>query len=197
PPAHTRQRSLVNKAFTPRAVERLAPRIGEIIDELLAGVAGRDSFDLIEAVAGPLPVIVIAEMLGVDPHDRADFKRWSDVIAMFLNPRLTAEQRTALAEGRKQLDAYFQRAIASRRAVPRDDLISALIGVDESGDRLSDNEIATMCGLLLAAGNVTTTDLIGNGVWVLLQHPDQLEKLRANPALVRNAVEEILRFESP
>jgi cytochrome P450 len=197
PPNHTRLRSLVNKAFTPRAIERLAPRIGEIIDALLDVVAGQASFDLIEAFAGPLPVIVIAEMLGVNPVDRDDFKRWSDLTAMVLNPRLTADQRTVVVEGRRQLDAYLQRAIAERRAHPRDDLISAMIAVEELGDQLNDTEIVTMCGLLLAAGNVTTTDLIGNGVWTLLRHPDQLQKLRDDPSLIKNAVEEILRFESP
>jgi cytochrome P450 len=160
-------------------------------------VAGQASFDLIEAFAGPLPVIVIAEMLGVNPVDRDDFKRWSDLTAMVLNPRLTADQRTVVVEGRRQLDAYLQRAIAERRAHPRDDLISAMIAVEESGDQLNDTEIVTMCGLLLAAGNVTTTDLIGNGIWTLLRHPDQLQKLRDDPSLIKNAVEEILRFESP
>jgi len=196
-PDHTRLRALVSKAFTPRAVERLAPRIREIIDELLAAVAGRERFDLIEAFAGPLPVIVIAEMLGVDPADRVDFKRWSDASAMGLNPLLTKDQRALLAEEEGQFDAYLERVIAERRARPRDDLISALLAVEEAGDQLDDGEIVTMCVLLLAAGNVTTTDLIGNGVWTLLRHPDQLRKLREDPSLIKNAVEEILRFESP
>jgi hypothetical protein len=197
PPSHTRLRSLVNKAFTPRAVELLAPRIREIIDALLDVVTGQEGFDLIEAFAGPLPVIVIAEMLGVNPADRDNFKRWSDLTAMGLNPRLTADQRAVLVEGRRQLDAYLERAIAECRAHPRDDLISAMIAVEEAGDQLNDAEIVTMCGLLLAAGNLTTTDLIGNGVWTLLRHPDQLQKLRDDPSLIKNAVEEILRFESP
>jgi len=197
PPEHTRLRSLVSKAFTPRAVERLAPRIREIIDELLAAVAGRDCFDLIEALAGPLPVIVIAEMLGIDPTDRADFKRWSEATAMGFNPMLTDDQRAALARQNAELDAYLERVIAERRARPGSDLVSALIAVEEAGHQLSDGEIVTMCVLLLAAGNVTTTDLIGNGVWTLLRHPDELRKLRQDPSLIDNAVEEILRFESP
>ena len=197
PPAHTRLRSLVNKAFTPRAVERLAPRIREISDELLAAVAGQERFDLIEAFAGPLPVIVIAEMLGIDPADRGDFKRWSDLSVMEFNPLITEEQRAVTADANTQIGTYFWRTIAERRANPRDDLISALIAVEETGDRLTDGEIVTMCCLLLPAGNVTTTDLIGNGVWTLLRHPDQLRKLRDDPSLIKNAVEEILRFESP
>jgi cytochrome P450 len=196
-PDHTRLRSLVNKAFTPRAVELLAPRIRKIVDELLEAVTGQDSFDLIEAFAGPLPVIVIAEMLGVDPARRADFKHWSDLTVTRFNPLLTVEQRALMIDGMKQLDAYLEGAIAERRATPRNDLISALIAVEDTGDQLTDSEIVTMCGLLLAAGNVTTTDLIGNGVWTLLRHPDQLRKLRDDPSLIKNAVEEILRFDSP
>ena len=197
PPPHTRLRGLVSKAFTARAIERLAPRVREIIDQLLGAVAGHDRFDVIEAFAGPLPVIVIAEMLGVDPADRHDFKRWSDSEAMGLNPLLTPEELASTGELGAELAAYLQRSIAARRNDPRDDLISALIAAEEGGDRLTDDEIVIMCELLLVAGNVTTTDLIGNGIWLLLQHPRELEKLREEPALITNAVEEILRFESP
>jgi cytochrome P450 len=196
PPAHTRLRALVSKAFTPRAVERLAPRIRQISHELLAGVAGRERFDVIESFAGPLPVIVIAEMLGVDPADRHDFKRWSDWEAMGLNPLLTPDELAVAGQAGDELRAYLQRTIGQRRAEPRDDLISGLIAAEEAGDHLTDSEIVTMCELLLAAGNVTTTDLIGNGLWLLLRHPDQLRLLRAQPSLMANAVEEILRFES-
>ncbi|HYB42383.1 MAG TPA: cytochrome P450 [Candidatus Methylomirabilis sp.] len=197
PPTHTRLRALVSRAFTPRAVERLGPRIREIADELLAGVAGQARIDLIEAFAGPLPVIVIAEMLGVDPGDRRDFKRWSDAQAASLNPLLTEEERAAVNAADEELEEYLRRALAERRAAPREDLIGAMIAAEDAGDQLTDAEIVTMSELLLAAGNVTTTDLIGNGLWVLLRHPDQLRKLRDDPALITNAVEEILRFESP
>ena len=197
PPDHTRLRALVTKAFTPRAVERLAPRIREIADELLGALAGRDRFDVMEAFAGPLPVIVIAEMLGVDPTDRLRFKRWSDAQALSLNPLLTDAQQEEVGRADDEFGAYLTGVLAARRAEPRDDLLSALIAAEEAGDQLTDGEIVTMCELLLAAGNVTTTDLIGNGVWALLRHPDQLQKLRADPALIPNAVEEILRFDSP
>ncbi|HXJ84152.1 MAG TPA: cytochrome P450 [Candidatus Methylomirabilis sp.] len=197
PPDHTRLRALVSKAFTARAVERLGPRIREIIDELLGAVAGRDRFDVIEAFAGPLPVIVIAEMLGVDPADCQDFKRWSDAEAMSLNPLLTEDERAAADEAGEELHVYLRRALAERRAQPKDDLISAMIAVEEAGDHLTDSEMVSMCELLLAAGNVTTTDLIGNGLWTLLRHPDQIQKLRDDPSLIWNAVEEMLRFESP
>jgi cytochrome P450 len=197
PPDHTRLRALVNKAFTPRAVERLAPRIRRIIDELLDPVAEGESFDLIEALAGPLPVIVIAEMLGIDSADRDDFKRWSELDVRTFNPFLSDEERAAVSSALGERDAYLRRVLARRRAQPRDDLLSALIAAEEAGDRLDDDEIVTMCELLLVAGNVTTTDLIGNGVWILLRHPTELSKLRAEPSLIDNAVEEILRFESP
>jgi len=196
PPDHTRLRALVSKAFTSRAVDRLAPRIVEIAEELLSAVTTADRFDVIETLAGPLPVIVIAEMLGVDPSDRRDFKRWSDAQAMGLNPLLTDNERTWVQEADAELEAYLRSTIADRRARPRDDLISAMVTAQEAGDQLTEREILTMCELLLAAGNVTTTDLIGNGVWLLLRHPEQLRKLRDDSSLIANAVEEILRLES-
>ena len=196
-PDHTRLRGLVNKAFTPRAVEQMRPRIQEIVDELLDGVVESGGVDLIASFAGPLPTIVIAEMLGVDPADRGDFKRWSDEGVMGFNPLLSEEERERVMASTAAMGDYFRRAIAERHGSPRDDLISSLIAVEEAGDQLTDEEIVTMCSLLLAAGNVTTTDLIGNGVLALLQHPEELRKLREDPALIENAVEEMLRFDSP
>lgn len=197
PPDHTRLRGLVSKAFTPRAIEAIKPRIQEIIDELLDALAGDDGFDLIGAFSGPLPTIVIAEMLGVDPGDRADFKRWSDIGVMGFDPTLSDEAKVLVGEAGQALDAYFRNAIAERRAAPTGDLISGMIAAEEAGAMLNDDEIVTMCGLLLAAGNVTTTDLIGNGMLALLQHPDQLQLLRDDPSLIKNAIEEMLRFDSP
>lgn len=197
PPAHTRLRGLVSKAFTPRAVEGMAPRIQEIVDGLLDAVDGRERFDLIAEFAGPLPTIVIAEMLGVDPADRDEFKRWSDEGVRLFDPTLSPEERQRVIVSQATLDEYFRRTIAERRERPRDDLISSLIAAEEAGDQLSDDEIVTMCGLLLAAGNVTTTDLIGNGVLALLRHPSELDKLRRDPSLIRNAIEEMLRYDSP
>ena len=197
PPDHTRLRKLVNKAFTPRAVERLRPRIQEIVDGLLDAVAGRTSFELMAAFAGPLPTIVIAEMLGVDAADEADFKRWSDQSVLGFNPMLTDEERDRVFLAAEAMDQYLRRALAERREQPRDDLMSSLIAVEESGDQLTTDEIVTMCSLLLTAGNVTTTDLIGNGALALLRHPDQLRRLRDDPSLIKNAVEEILRYDSP
>lgn len=198
PPDHTRLRGLVSKAFTPRAIESMAPRIRAIVAELLDAVAREPGFDLIAAFAGPLPTIVIAEMLGVDPADRADFKRWSDTGVMIFDPTLTPDQRAQVEQASAELNDYFRRAIAERRTAPRADLVTSLIEVrDDDGQPLTDEQIVTMCGLLLAAGNVTTTDLIGNGVLALLRHPDELRKLRDDPSLIKNAVEEMLRYDSP
>ena len=196
-PDHTRLRGLVSKAFTPRAIEEMTPRIQEIVDGLLDAVAGRDGFDLIAEFAGPLPTVVIAEMLGVDPADRDDFKRWSDEGVRLFDPTLSPEERQQVMESQETLEQYFRSTITDRRARARDDLISSLIAAEEAGDQLSDDEIVTMCALLLGAGNVTTTDLIGNGVLALLQHTSEMEKLRADPSLINNAIEEMLRFDSP
>jgi cytochrome P450 len=197
PPDHTRLRALVNKAFTPRAVDLLAPRIREIVDGLLDAVAGQPGFDLIDAFAGPLPTIVIAELLGVDPADFRDFKRWSDETGGAFDPLMTDEHRREIEAASAALGDYLRGTIDRRRAEPRDDLISSLIAVEEAGDQLTTEEIVTMCSLLLAAGNLTTTDLIGNGVLALLRHPDELRKLRDDPSLIRDAVEEMLRYDSP
>ncbi len=196
-PDHRRLRSLVNKAFTPKAVELQRPRIREIARELLAQIHA-PQFDLMAAFAGPLPVIVIAEMLGIDSADREDFKRWSEMaVATFFTP-FRDEQTTARGlQAQTALNQYFQRMIDLRRAAPRDDLITAMLRAEESGDQMSDAEVIMQCNLLLVAGNVTTTDLIGNGIKALVEHPQELAKLRARPELLSNAVEEILRFDSP
>jgi hypothetical protein len=152
---------------------------------------------LIAEFAGPLPTIVIAEMLGIDPADRADFKRWSDDGVMGFDPLLTPDMRARMEASNAELESYFRAAIAERRGSPRDDLITSFIRAEEGGDSLNDDEIVSMCSLLLAAGNVTTTDLIGNGVLALLQNPDQWRMLRTDPELIRNAVEEMLRYDPP
>ncbi|MDZ7728986.1 MAG: cytochrome P450 [Dehalococcoidia bacterium] len=141
--------------------------------------------------------MVIAEMLGVDPARRADFKRWSDALVLGFLPFPTDEQMAQMDDARRNLDEVFANEIAERRASPRDDLIGRMVAAEEAGDQLTDEEIVTMCGLLLAAGNVTTTDLIGNGVYALLTNPEQLRALRERPELIEHAVEEMLRFDSP
>ncbi len=196
-PDHGRLRRLVSHAFNGRAIEAMKPKVAAIADDLLDAVAGLESFDLIEAYASPLPIIVIADMLGVDPADRGEFRRWSKGLANAFSPMRTPELLAGLKANSDELSAYFARVIAERRAAPRDDLISALISAEEAGDRLSGEEIVTMCNLLLLAGNLTTTDLIGNTVLALLTHPDQLAKLMAGPELVAEAVEETLRRDPP
>jgi cytochrome P450 len=197
PPDHTRLRALASKAFTPRAVEQMRPRIEAIVDELLAGALARGGMDVIPDLATPLPVIVIAEMLGVPPADRVQFKAWSDDLGEGLEPLLSQEQlRRANAAARALLD-YFRGIIAECRRAPREDLLSALVAAEEAGDRLSEQELLSMCVLLLGAGNETTTNLIGNGTLALLRHPDQLAKLKARPELIEGAIEELLRYDSP
>lgn len=198
PPEHTRLRRLVSKAFTARAVEDLRPRIAGIVAHLLADVRRQGRADLIFSLAYPLPVIVIAEMLGVPPGDRDRFKRWSDHIAATLGGPFAgagAIERGAAAV--QELASYLRDVIAERRREPRGDLISGLIAAEEQGQVLSEDEVLATAMLLLIAGNETTTNLIGNGVLALLQHPDQLQRLREDPSLVRSAVEELLRYAGP
>jgi len=197
-PDHKRIRGLVSQAFNQRAVEAFRPRIQAITDGLLDAI-GPDvkGFDVIADYAAPLPTIVIAEMLGVDAGDQAQFKLWSDALAHSFNPRRTPAQEAELGAARAGLQGYLRQVVAERRATRRSDLISALVSAEESGDRLSEREIISNCNLLLVAGNVTTTDLIGNGMLALLRHPAQMQALRADPALIRDAVEEMLRFDPP
>lgn len=197
PPDHDRLRGLVNKAFTPKAVEAMAPRIREIAAELLDRLEGRDEFDIIHDYSAPLPTIVISEMLGVNPADQAQFKAWSDEIVRGLDPFITQEDRDRIGASSEALGQYVRKVIEERRAHRTDDLISAMINAEEDGERMTDLEIVTMCSLLLLAGNLTTTDLIGNGMLALLRNPEQLAKLRANPGLINNAVEEMIRYDPP
>ena len=196
-PDHKRLRGLVSKAFNQRAIEAFRPRIQAVGERLLDAVAGQPQFDVIADYAAPLPTIVIAEMLGVDPADQGDFKRWSDALLHTFNPQPTPEQKSTLQWGQQNLIGYFKAAVDARRANRGDDLISALVAAEEDGQRLSEKDIITTCNLLLVAGNMTTTDLIGNGVLALLRHPEQLRKLREQPELARNAVEEMLRYDPP
>jgi cytochrome P450 len=196
PPDHTRLRSLVSKAFTPRAVEKLQPRVEALTDELITQLARRGEFDLIADFAVPLPVTIIAEMLGIPAADREVFKRWSDHLVGFLDPQASPGPQV-LRRTAQELSSYVEQVAAERRRKPADDLLSALVLAEEAGDRLSQQELYGTVALLLAAGNETTTNLIGNGMLALLRHPDQLERLREEPELVGSAVEELLRWDSP
>ena len=196
-PDHKRLRGLVSQAFNQRSIDAWRPRIRAIAEGLLDALTDRGSFDVIAEYAAPLPIVVIAEMLGVDPGDMPQFKRWSDARAHVFNPARTPEQTAELRAAGQGLNDYFARAIDARRGRRGDDLISMLVAAEEAGDRLSAREIVITCNLLLVAGNLTTTDLIGNGVLALLRHPDQLAKLCAHPELIPNAVEEMLRYDPP
>jgi len=198
PPNHTRLRSLVNKAFTPRVIEGLRGRIQQIVDGLLDAVAGRGEMELIADLAYPLPVSVICEMVGVPAGDRGRFGQWSYDIArsfdalIFPNPEVIARASAASAA----IGAYFHDLVAERRRAPRADLLSALIAVEEAGERLSTEELFATAILLFLAGHETTANLIGNGVLALLRHPAELRRLRQNPGLIETAVEELLRYDS-
>ena len=197
PPDHTRLRGLVSRAFTPRAIADLEPHITQIVDEMLADLPENEPFDLMERLAHPLPITVIAEMIGVPPEDRDRFQSWSERVARILEPTITrAEMDAALVAG-AELSDYFRVIIEQRRADPQDDLITRLITAEEEGDKLSMDEMLSMLRLLLAAGNETTTNLIGNGMLALLRHPGQLRLLQENPSLVESAIEELLRYDGP
>ena len=197
PPDHTRLRSLVSKAFTPRAVAALGPRIQEIVDELLDELAGRDSFDLISDFAFPLPVIVIAEMLGIPAEDRDKFNVWSNDIALAVEPILSGEEIVRVERASDEIIEYFEGIIEQRRRDPRDDMLSALLAAEEEGDRLSHDELLGTLMLLLVAGNETTRSLIGNGMLALLKNPEQLQRLRDSPDLLDSSIDEMLRYDSP
>jgi cytochrome P450 len=198
PPDHTRLRTLVQKAFTPRVVEGLRPRIVGIVDDLLTAAAERGpQLDVVADLAYPLPVIVIAELLGIPPADRETFHDWSTALAASLDPLVFEEAHIRATNARDALHAYLRGIIAQRRRQPREDLISALVAVEERGDVLSEPELVVMCSLLLIAGHETTVNLIGNGMLALIEHPAALEQLRSHPGLIQSAVEELLRFDSP
>jgi pimeloyl-[acyl-carrier protein] synthase len=200
PPDHTRLRSLVSRAFTPRVVEGLRARIGEIVDHLLDRAQERGRMDVIADLAYPLPVTVISEMLGVDPGDHEAIKQWSadiarglDALVMPSDPDLV--QRAS--RGRRELGEYFRRLIPERRRQPRQDLLTLLIAAEEQGDRLTEGELLSTCVLLYVAGHETTVNLIGNGLYALLRHPAELGRLRVQPDLLPAAVEELLRYDAP
>jgi cytochrome P450 len=201
PPEHTRLRGLVSQAFTPRMIRQMVPRMRAVAEELLTPALARREVDLVEALAYPLPVIVIAEMIGIPAADRARFKQWSDELVANLglglltmpSPERLERQRRILEEMR----GYFMPLVAERRAAPRDDLLTGLVRAELEGSRLGFDEMMEMLVLLLVAGNETTTALVGNAVVELCRHPDQLALLRARPELVTGAVDEVLRFASP
>jgi cytochrome P450 len=191
---HRRLRRLVSKAFTPRMIERLRPRIQEIADELLDPVTAAGAMELVSEFAFPLPITVIAELLGVPPADRDRFRQWSDAM---VRPALAAaelEQADALLGAFVE---YLLALFAERRREPGEDLVSALVAVEDGGDTLSEEELCSMIALLIVAGHETTVSLIGNATLALLTHPEQRAALEGDPTLLPRAVEELIRYDGP
>ena len=199
PPDHTRLRGLVSKAFTPKVVESLRGRTQRAVDDLLDPALEAGHVDLLEAFAYPLPVRVICDLLGVPLADEGRFKGWSNALARGLDPDflLTAEVIAERNEAVGQFAQYFFELLADRRRHPGEDLLSALVQVEDGGTTLSEPELLSTCILLLVAGHETTVNLITGGVLALLRHPDQLERFRTDPGVTRSGVEEMLRYVSP
>jgi len=197
PPVHTKLRNLVNRAFTSRRVAELEPRIAALVDGLLAPLLRSGHMDFVHDFAAPLPTMVIAEMLGIDPERRHDFKRWSDDIVS-LAGGLSSEGDLAKAQASlPEFSEYLERVIAERRRAPRADLLSALIQATDEGEGLTPDDVRAFGVLLLIAGNETTTNLLSNALLALLGHPEALSRVRREPSLVPGLVEETLRWDSP
>jgi cytochrome P450 len=196
PPDHTRLRKLVSKAFTPRAVQHLEPQIEKIVEEHLDAVARSGEMDVIRDIAYPLPVLIIATMIGVPKEDQERFKHWSNEVVRSIAFSTRSDERRAVRASR-ELHAYFHEIAEIRRREPREDLLSGLLAAEDEGDRLTNAEVFSTLELLLVAGNETTTNLIGNGTLALLRNPEQLELLQADPERIRPAIEELVRYDGP
>ena len=196
PPIHTRLRKLVSNAFTPRRVRELEPRIRAIAAGLVDRIVAKGTFEAMADLANPLPVIVIAELLGVSSDHHEHFKRWSNAL-ISASPDAMGDIPPEANAARDALRAYFAEEIEKRRVSPSDDLVGALVTARDEAGALSEDELLAFVILLLLAGNETTTNLIGNGLLTLCRHPEQLERLRQNPDLIESAIEEILRFDPP
>jgi len=194
---HARLRGLVSRAFTPRRVEKLAPRVEAIAEALLDRAAAAGDFDLVRDFAQPLPVRVIGELLGVPPEDREALTVWSHDVVELLDPLSGSEGLDRPKRGAEALAVFFRGLLAERRRAPRDDLVSAMLAAEADGDRLEEGELLALCALLLVAGHETTTNLVANAVLLLLRHPDERKRLQDDLALLPSAVEETLRFEPP
>jgi len=197
PPDHDRLRRLANKAFTPRAVDRLVPRIRQVVDGLLDRAAEAGRFDVVADLAYPLPVTVISEMLGVPEPDRAALRRWSLDLIYTLDPMLSEETLARAQRAGTEFRAYLRELIADRRSHLGEDLLSGLIQAEDDGRQLSPQELVATCVLLLVAGHETTSSFIGNGVLALLRNPHQYRRLHEDPGIMRSAGEELLRYDSP
>ncbi|GCE09019.1 cytochrome P450 [Dictyobacter aurantiacus] len=198
PPLHTRQRGLIHRSFTPRMVEHMRERIESIVTELLDAVQAKGEFDLMDDLAFPLPSTVIFELLGIPLELRDSVRRSSETIAAFVSLTTPAPgQLQQMAASLQIVADQLRPIIAQRRTQPQNDFLSSLVQVEEHGEYLSEQELIILITMLLFAGHETTTNLLGNGIFALLNHPRQWELLKANPSLVNGAVEEMLRFSSP
>jgi len=198
PPEHTRLRKLLNKGFSPSAIDALHPQVEAIVDRMLEPLKPGAEVDLLHQFANPMPVGVISEMMGVPEALHGTFVDWSRAIAVFRgSPNRTVEQAGAAQDAMVQLTDYFRKTVAARKRQKGNDLISLLIDIEEEGEVLTEEELYAQCIALIFAGHETTRNLIGNGIYTLLQHPEQMAELRENPELIRSAVEELLRYESP
>jgi cytochrome P450 len=197
PPRHTRLRKIANRGFLQHRILALAPRIRAIAEELVGRFAPRGDCELVAEFAAPLPITVIAELLGVDPQRRSDFKRWSDAALLTATGNPTPEERSALGAVLPELFDCLDALIEARRRVPRDDLVSSLVGAGQDEEAMSPQELKTLVVLLLVAGNETTTNLLGNLCLALASYPEHLLALRSDPARIPSFVEEVLRWDSP
>ena len=196
-PDHSRIRLPLAKAFYAR-INAMKPQIEAIVDDIISAAPASGPFDLMSEIAVPIPVLVIARIIGVDESRLADFRQWSEDVILGLNPVRTPQETARLEAGSEALNAYFAELIAARRTTPGDDLVTDMVQLQATGEaQLSDLEMITSLEALLVGGNLTTTDLIGNGVWLFLNHPEQLQALRSDPGLAGQAVEEVLRYEAP
>jgi cytochrome P450 len=201
PPRHTKLRALIGRAFTPRSIAALEPRIEALVDELLRGVEEREELDVVTDLAVPLPLVVIAELLGAPSSDHALFRAWSETLLRLVNVVTggdAAERATRdFAVTTREMSAYLDELLAPRRTAPRDDLLSRLLHAEVDGERLAPEDLLGFFQLLLLAGHETTTNLVGNAVLSFLDHPAELARVRESPALLPSAIEEVLRHRSP
>jgi cytochrome P450 len=198
PPEHTRLRKLLNKGFSSAAVEGLRPQVETIVEQMLKPLQHGSEVDLMRDFANPMPVRIILEMLGIPQELRDTFVDWSRAIAVFRgNPNRTVEETRAAQDALVELTEFFRKTVAERRRNKGSDLISLLIDIEEEGEVLTEEELYAQCIALLFAGHETTRNLIGNGMYTLLQHPQETAELRERPEIIRSAVEELLRYESP
>ena len=197
PPDHDRLRRLVTKAFTPRVIEGLRPRVQQMVDDILDRVGPTGEMELVSDLAFPLPFAVISEMLGVPDTDGVELRKWSSVLVRTLEPVNDPEIMKAIIEAGDAMYDFTADLIERKRSDPGDDLLTALIAAEDQGDMLTDEELIAQVILIYIAGHETTVSLIGNGTLALLHHRDQLERLQADPSLDANAVEELLRYDPP